>query len=242
MLLAFALANSSAREWYQVVHHLPVMVRVGALTIDKPLILWINDGLMVFFFLLIALELKREILEGQLSTPRSIATPGFAALGGMVVLALIYIAFNAGDPAAMRGRAIPTATDTVLALTVLVLLGARAPVSLKVFLTALAIFDDLGGDRGHCAVLYRATCHAVAGDDHAFAAGILFGESENGFVHARTDYRDAVYIEGQCTCNFKRPCWQFDNGTFICEDKCFLKVLLETTFRRDEFCPSRDRK
>jgi|GEM_PF-4997108 len=164
MLLAFALANSSAREWYQVVHHLPVMVRVGALTIDKPLILWINDGLMVFFFLLIALELKREILEGQLSTPRSIATPGFAALGGMVVLALIYIAFNAGDPAAMRGWAIPTATDTVLALTVLVLLGARAPVSLKVFLTALAIFDDLGGDRGHCAVLYRATCHAVAGD------------------------------------------------------------------------------
>lgn len=144
MLLALVLDNSPARDWYEVVHHLPVMVRVGTFAIDKPLILWINDGLMVFFFLLIALELKREILEGQLSTPRAIATPGFAALGGMAVPALIYTAFNIGDPVAMRGWAIPTATDTVLALTVLVLLGERVPTSLKVFLTALAIFDDLG--------------------------------------------------------------------------------------------------
>lgn len=144
MLLAFILANSPLRELYQVVHHLPVTVRVGTLGIDKPLILWINDGLMVFFFLLIALELKREVLEGRLSTPKAIATPGFAALGGMLVPALIYAAFNAGDPVAMRGWAIPAATDTVLALTVLTLLGARVPVSLKVFLTALAIFDDLG--------------------------------------------------------------------------------------------------
>lgn len=144
MLLAFAVANSPANEWYQVVHHLPVMVQVGTFAIDKPLILWINDGLMVFFFLLIALELKREVLEGQLSTPLAIATPGFAALGGMAVPALIYTAFNAADPLAMRGWAIPTATDTVLALTVLSLLGTRVPTSLKVFLTALAIFDDLG--------------------------------------------------------------------------------------------------
>ena len=144
MLLAFAVANSPANEWYQVVHHLPVMVQVGTFAIDKPLILWINDGLLVFFFLLIALELKREILEGQLSTPLAIATPGFAALGGMAAPALIYTAFNAADPLAMRGWAIPTATDTVLALTVLSLLGTRVPTSLKVFLTALAIFDDLG--------------------------------------------------------------------------------------------------
>jgi NhaA family Na+:H+ antiporter len=144
MLLAFALANSPARDWYQVVHHLPVMVQVGSLTIDKPLILWINDGLMMFFFLLIALELKREILEGQLTTFKTIATPAFAAVGGMAAPALIFAAFNAGDPVAMRGWAIPTATDTVLALTVLVLLGTRVPASLKVFLTALAIFDDLG--------------------------------------------------------------------------------------------------
>ena len=144
MLLAVLLDNSPARAWYDLVHHLPVSVRVGEFAIDKPLILWINEGLMVFFFLLIALELKREILEGQLSTPRAIATPGFAALGGMVAPALIYTAFNAGDPVAMRGWAIPAATDTVLALTVLALLGARVPASLKVFLTALAIFDDLG--------------------------------------------------------------------------------------------------
>jgi len=144
MLLAFVLDNSPAQDWYELVHHLPVMVQVGTFVIDKPLILWINDGLMVFFFLLIALELKREILDGQLSTPRAIATPGFAALGGMAAPALIYTAFNFGDPEAMRGWAIPTATDTVLALTVLILLGKRVPASLKVFLTALAIFDDLG--------------------------------------------------------------------------------------------------
>lgn len=144
MLVAFSMANSPLRDLYQLVHHLPVIVKVGALAIDKPLILWINDGLMVFFFLLIALELKREILEGQLSSLKAIAVPGFAALGGMVVPALIYTAFNASDPVAMRGWAIPAATDTVLALTVLTLLGARVPPSLKVFLTALAIFDDLG--------------------------------------------------------------------------------------------------
>ena len=144
MLLAVVLDNSPAQEWYDAVHHLAVSVRVGDVGIDKPLILWINEGLMVFFFLLIALELKREILEGQLSSLKAIATPGFAALGGMAVPALIYVAFNAGDPIAMRGWAIPAATDTVLALTVLTLLGARVPAALKVFLTALAIFDDLG--------------------------------------------------------------------------------------------------
>lgn len=144
ILLAFALANSPAQGLYNLVHHTPVMVRVGSLVIDKPLILWINDGLMVFFFLIIALELKREILEGQLSSPLAIAAPGIAALGGMAVPALIYTAFNASDPVAMRGWAIPISTDTVLALTLLSLLGARVPVSLKVFLTALAIFDDLG--------------------------------------------------------------------------------------------------
>jgi len=144
MLLALILDNSPANAWYEIVHHLPVMVKVGDFAIEKPLILWINDGLMVFFFLLIALELKREVLEGQLSTRKALTTPGVAALGGMAAPALVYAAFNFGDPMAMRGWAIPTATDTVLALTVLVLLGARVPATLKVFLTALAIFDDLG--------------------------------------------------------------------------------------------------
>ncbi len=144
MLLAFVLDNSPAERWYVQVHHLPVLVQVGEFSINKPLILWINDGLMVFFFLLIALELKREVLEGELSSLKSLAAPGFAALGGMAAPALLYAALNAGDPLAMRGWAIPVATDAVLALTVLILLGSRVPASLKVFLTALAIFDDLG--------------------------------------------------------------------------------------------------
>ncbi len=144
MLMALALSNSPVVNWYALVHHLPVMVKVGTFVIDKPLILWINDGLMVFFFLLITLGLKREILDGQLSSLKSFAAPGFAALGGMLAPALIYTAFNVGDPVAMRGWAIPVSTDAVLALTVLVLLGTRVPASLKIFLTALAIFDDLG--------------------------------------------------------------------------------------------------
>jgi len=144
MLAALAMVNSPLRPLYQLVHHTPLAIRVGALLVEKPLILWINEGLMVFFFLLVALEIKREVLEGHLASRARVALPALAALGGMLVPAVIYLLFTAGDAAAARGWAIPTATDTVLALAALNVLGARVPPGARAFLLALAIFDDLG--------------------------------------------------------------------------------------------------
>jgi len=143
-ILALTLKNSMFSEYYAAFLATPVEVRFADLQIAKPLLLWINDGLMAIFFLLIGLEVKREFLEGQLSTPSQIALPGIAAIGGMVVPACVYIFINQGDATAMRGWAIPTATDIAFALGVLALLGNRVPLSLKVFLMALAIIDDLG--------------------------------------------------------------------------------------------------
>ncbi len=144
MLAALAMVNSPLRPLYQLVHHTPFAVRAGALLVEKPLILWINEGLMVFFFLLVALELKREVLEGHLASPARVALPALAALGGMLAPAAIYLSLTWGDAAAARGWAIPTATDTVLALAALNVLGARVPPGARIFLLALAIFDDLG--------------------------------------------------------------------------------------------------
>jgi len=145
MALALVAANSPLRSVYQAIHHAPVHVRVGPLLVSEPVIGWINEGLMVFFFLLVGLEIKREVREGMLASPRRAALPLIAALGGMAVPALLYVLFTAGDPVAVHGWAIPTATDIVLALGLLAFLGNRVPAGLKVFITALAIFDDLGG-------------------------------------------------------------------------------------------------
>lgn len=145
-VLALVLSNSPWGEAYNRFVQLPGELRVGGdlLVLSKSLLHWVNDLWMAVFFFLVGLEIKRELVEGELASRSQALLPAGAALGGMLVPALIYMAINAGDPVAMRGWAIPAATDIAFALGILVLLGSRVPASLKVFLTAVAIIDDLG--------------------------------------------------------------------------------------------------
>ncbi len=143
-LAAMLVANSPLAGAYRTFLDIPITVSAGAFEIAKPLLLWINDGLMAVFFFLVGLELKRELLEGELSTPRKALLPAAAAIGGIAGPALIYALLNWGDAQALRGWAIPAATDIAFALGVLALLGDRVPRGLKVFLLSVAIVDDVG--------------------------------------------------------------------------------------------------
>ena len=158
-LLALAWANSAGGALYRVL----LSAQLGPL----PVHVWINDGLMALFFLLVGVELRREITQGELASIERLAAPGLAALGGMVVPALIFVAINWGDPAALRGWAVPVATDIAFALAVLSVLGSRVPVGLKVFLTALAIIDDLG------AIVVIALFYTRGMDLFALAGAVL---------------------------------------------------------------------
>lgn len=141
--VAMLLANSPLSGVYQGFLAIPVEVVFGHFEIAKPLVLWVNDGLMALFFMLIGLEVKREMLEGHLSSPKEIVLPGLAAIAGIVFPALIYTAFNFNDPVGIRGWAIPAATDIAFAIGVFTLFGTRLPISLKLFLLSVAIFDDI---------------------------------------------------------------------------------------------------
>lgn len=143
-ILAMVMANTSYQDVYKAFLDIPVAIQFGELKIAKPLLLWINDGLMAIFFFLVGLEIKREFRIGELASPAQVALPGIAAIGGMMAPALIYVLFNLSNPGGLNGWAIPAATDIAFAVAVISLLGPRVPTSLKVLLLAIAIFDDLG--------------------------------------------------------------------------------------------------
>lgn len=143
-VLAMVLANTGFGPIYIAFLETNAAIKIGALEIAKPLLLWINDGLMAVFFFLVGLEMKREFVVGELSSSARVARAGIAAIGGVAVPALIYYYINSDSPANLNGWAIPAATDIAFALAVLSLLGNRVPISVKVLLLAIAIFDDLG--------------------------------------------------------------------------------------------------
>ena len=142
--LALIISNSPLAGLYESLLHWHVGPVIGPLSLEKSLLHWINDGLMAVFFFLVGLEIKREVVEGELSSARQVALPGLCALGGMAVPALVYLAFNWATPETRAGWAIPAATDIAFAVGVMALLGKRVPEGLKIFLLALAIIDDLG--------------------------------------------------------------------------------------------------
>lgn len=181
-LLAMAMANTPLQPLYDSLTSIPVVVSFGTLVIAKPLLLWINDGLMAVFFFMIGLEIKREVLEGSLQDPKAIVVPAFAALGGMLIPSLIYAWFNWDDPYAIQGWAIPSATDIAFALGILTLLGERVPKGLKLFLLTLAIIDDLGAII-IIALFYTADLSAMSLIIAALMIALLIGMNLRGVIN-----------------------------------------------------------
>ena len=142
-VLALIIANSGWADWYAYVLQYNMGIQSESFSLTKPLVLWINDGLMAVFFFLIGLEIKREILIGELNSMRKASLPIFAAIGGMVIPLLVFLILN-DDPATSKGWGIAVATDIAFTLAILQLLGKRVPLGLKIFLTAFAIIDDIG--------------------------------------------------------------------------------------------------
>ncbi|MCC4265697.1 Na+/H+ antiporter NhaA [Oceanimonas baumannii] len=166
-LIAMLMANTGLSGMYQEFLDTRIQLRISDLDLDKPLLLWVNDGMMAVFFLLVGLEVKREMVEGALSTREKAMFPALAAIGGMVFPALWFMLLNLGEPANHSGWAIPAATDIAFALGVMALLGKRVPLTLKVFLLALAIIDDLG------AIIIIALFYNHGVDFTAMAVGAL---------------------------------------------------------------------
>ena len=171
--MALVVANSPLAPGYFAALKVEFGFDVGGFHLQESVLHWINDGLMALFFLLVGLEIKREVLDGQLSRPSRIILPGIAALGGVVLPALIYLAFNSAVPENRAGWAIPAATDIAFALGVLALLGPRVPGSLKIFLTAIAIMDDLAAIV-IIALFYTAELHLTALAAAGMVLALLF--------------------------------------------------------------------
>ena len=178
--LALILANGAGSDVYRDFLSTQLSIALdGRVGIDKPVLLWINDGLMAIFFLLVGLEIKREVIEGELSSRKKALMPGIAALGGMVGPAALFVLFNAGWPDRLAGWAIPAATDIAFALGVMALLGRRVPASLKVFLLALAVMDDLGAIV-IIALFYTSQLSLVSLAFAGFAITVLFALNRSG--------------------------------------------------------------
>lgn len=186
-LLAMLLVNLGGGAIYDQIWGLPVAISAGDFAINKPLLLWVNDGLMAVFFFLIGLEVKREVLEGELSSWSQASLPIFAAVGGMAVPALIFVLVNSTQPANLVGWAIPAATDIAFALGILALLGRHAPAGLKILLLALAIIDDIGAIVA-IAIFYTAELSTVSLGGAAAVTALLFAANRAGVT------RIAVYV------------------------------------------------